>query len=308
MLARTLSALFATHGYAWGTRELIASLVGDRVCNFFGSDAIGEAIEPLLRRAARHEGYGAAVAPRASDRHQYERAVGIGKEHVAPAAKKARGRDWRELERFCVDQSRHLAQAAARLRHTGCGIQVRGRIHGRRAADHRSEARPVHGKKTRARRDVASLDRPLSIRQFRAGFRRGGQQSSDALRPNGLSVLRDHAARAVGGTRLEARARVRALQSGRRYARARGGGVHRDARRVLYLGAPQRQEHSIRISGQQRASGPTSAHRRLRRQRHVQRTGRRETARHRSLRTCTSMPPRPNGSTRIASRSRPSTT
>ncbi len=57
-LARTLSALFATHGYAWGTRELIASLVGDRVCNVFGSDAVGEAIEPLLRRAAQREGYG----------------------------------------------------------------------------------------------------------------------------------------------------------------------------------------------------------------------------------------------------------
>jgi len=58
MLARTLAALFATHGYAWGTRELIASLVADRVCNVFGSDAIGEAIEPLLRRAARQQGYG----------------------------------------------------------------------------------------------------------------------------------------------------------------------------------------------------------------------------------------------------------
>lgn len=57
MLARTLSALFATHGYAWGTRELIASLVGDRVCNVYGSDAIGAAIEPLLRRAAREDGY-----------------------------------------------------------------------------------------------------------------------------------------------------------------------------------------------------------------------------------------------------------
>ena len=58
MLARTLSALYATHGYAWGTRELLASVVGDRVCNVFGSEAIGDAIEPLLQGAARQEGYG----------------------------------------------------------------------------------------------------------------------------------------------------------------------------------------------------------------------------------------------------------
>jgi len=57
-LARVLSALFAVHGHAWGTRELIASLAGDMVCNVFGSDAIGRTIEPLLRRAAQREGYG----------------------------------------------------------------------------------------------------------------------------------------------------------------------------------------------------------------------------------------------------------
>ncbi len=57
-LARVLSALFATHGCAWGSRELIASLTGDRVCNVFCSDVIGEEIEPRLRRAAQQQGYG----------------------------------------------------------------------------------------------------------------------------------------------------------------------------------------------------------------------------------------------------------
>jgi hypothetical protein len=56
-LARVMSALFTTHGHAWGTRELIASAAIDMACNEYGSDSIGRAIEPVLLRAARSEGY-----------------------------------------------------------------------------------------------------------------------------------------------------------------------------------------------------------------------------------------------------------
>jgi hypothetical protein len=56
-LARVMSALFATQGEAWGTRELIASMATDMACNDYGSDAVGGAIEPLLLRAAVCEGY-----------------------------------------------------------------------------------------------------------------------------------------------------------------------------------------------------------------------------------------------------------
>jgi hypothetical protein len=56
-LARVMSALFATQGHAWGTRELIASVATDMACNACGSDAIGRTIEPLLLRAAGSEGY-----------------------------------------------------------------------------------------------------------------------------------------------------------------------------------------------------------------------------------------------------------
>lgn len=56
-LARVMSALFATHGCAWGSRDLVISLAADLACNDSGSDAIGRAIEPLLLRAARSEGY-----------------------------------------------------------------------------------------------------------------------------------------------------------------------------------------------------------------------------------------------------------
>jgi hypothetical protein len=61
-LARVMSALFATHGSAWGTRELIASMATDMACNDYGSDAVGQVIEPLLLRAAAREGY--ALLPR----------------------------------------------------------------------------------------------------------------------------------------------------------------------------------------------------------------------------------------------------
>ena len=56
-LGRVMSALFATEGQAWGTRELIVSVATDMACNDYGGDAIGRAIDLLLLRAARSEGY-----------------------------------------------------------------------------------------------------------------------------------------------------------------------------------------------------------------------------------------------------------
>lgn len=61
-LARLLSALFSTHGRAWGTPDLITSVASDLACNSYGSDTIGRLIEPILRRAAAVEGY--ALLPR----------------------------------------------------------------------------------------------------------------------------------------------------------------------------------------------------------------------------------------------------
>jgi hypothetical protein len=57
MLARVLSALFATQGRAWGTRELIVSLATDMACNDCGAEAIGRMMAPLLLRAADGEGF-----------------------------------------------------------------------------------------------------------------------------------------------------------------------------------------------------------------------------------------------------------
>jgi hypothetical protein len=56
-LARVMSALFTTHGAAWGTKELIASMAAGLAGNDFGSDCIGRAIAPLLQTAAREQGY-----------------------------------------------------------------------------------------------------------------------------------------------------------------------------------------------------------------------------------------------------------
>jgi hypothetical protein len=56
-LARTMSALFATQGEAWGTKDLIASMAADFACNDYGSDCIGRSIAPLLTLAAREQGY-----------------------------------------------------------------------------------------------------------------------------------------------------------------------------------------------------------------------------------------------------------
>jgi hypothetical protein len=56
-VARTMSALFATQGQAWGTRDLIAAMAIDLTSNLSGSECIGRAIDPLLRQAASEQGY-----------------------------------------------------------------------------------------------------------------------------------------------------------------------------------------------------------------------------------------------------------
>ena len=57
MLARVMSALFATQGHAWGTRELIVSLATDMACNDCGAEAIGRTMAPLLLHGADGEGF-----------------------------------------------------------------------------------------------------------------------------------------------------------------------------------------------------------------------------------------------------------
>ena len=56
-VARTMSALFATQGRPWGTRDLIAAIAIDLTSNLSGSEGIGRAIDPLLHEAAREQGY-----------------------------------------------------------------------------------------------------------------------------------------------------------------------------------------------------------------------------------------------------------
>jgi len=56
-LARVMSALFATHGHAWGSRELIVSLATNLEANVCGSDAIGRRLDEILRVAAPVEGF-----------------------------------------------------------------------------------------------------------------------------------------------------------------------------------------------------------------------------------------------------------
>jgi hypothetical protein len=56
-LVRVMSALFATQGSAWGTLDLIACMATDLACNEYGAACIGNMIEPVLKEAARLEGY-----------------------------------------------------------------------------------------------------------------------------------------------------------------------------------------------------------------------------------------------------------
>ncbi len=56
-LVTTAEAIFATHGRLPNDRKLITSIALRLVCNDYGSLAVGEYLAPVLRNAARHEGY-----------------------------------------------------------------------------------------------------------------------------------------------------------------------------------------------------------------------------------------------------------
>ncbi len=61
-LARIASALVVRHGSIWGDRDTIAAMALDLACNAYGSDVVGELIDPLVRKAAATEPY--ALLPR----------------------------------------------------------------------------------------------------------------------------------------------------------------------------------------------------------------------------------------------------
>lgn len=56
-LARVLGAVESKHGRLWGDRDMLASLVTGLACNVHASESIGQLIEPLVRAAAKAEGY-----------------------------------------------------------------------------------------------------------------------------------------------------------------------------------------------------------------------------------------------------------
>jgi hypothetical protein len=106
ILGRVMAALFTTHGYAWGTRDIIVSLATDIAANSHGSEAIGQVLEPLLRSAAEREGY--RLLPR------QERPVVIntkgasasGKSSLRPLQKKLAGDigvEWRDFALISPD-------------------------------------------------------------------------------------------------------------------------------------------------------------------------------------------------------------
>lgn len=56
-LSTIATAITARRGRLLATRELLADLAATLVCNDFGSEAIGDALAPLIRQAALREGY-----------------------------------------------------------------------------------------------------------------------------------------------------------------------------------------------------------------------------------------------------------
>lgn len=56
-LSRAVSAMHIKHGRMWADRDVLTALASGMAANDFGSEAIGQFIEPLVREAAARQGY-----------------------------------------------------------------------------------------------------------------------------------------------------------------------------------------------------------------------------------------------------------
>ncbi len=105
-LARVMSALFTTHGHAWGTRELIVSVTGGIATNAEGSAAIGRLLDPLLPSAAEREGYRLLPRQEGPVVINTKGASASGKSSLRPLQKKLAGEigvDWEDFALISPD-------------------------------------------------------------------------------------------------------------------------------------------------------------------------------------------------------------
>jgi hypothetical protein len=193
-----LSALFATHGGAWGTPELIEGIATDLACNTYGSGVLGQFLDPILREAAAREGY--PLLPR------QERPVVIntkgasasGKSSLRPLQKRLAGNigvRWSDFALISPDiwRKQLLDYASLGAAHKYAGAFTADEL---QIVDHKLDG---YMARKHERGDMPHLlDRPLPLPTASRRFRRGRQQSADALWPHGLPVLYDHATRAAG--------------------------------------------------------------------------------------------------------------
>ena len=169
-LTRVVSALLVRHGNAWGGPRARRHAGGQSRLQRCRQRSDRAPAGPSAHRSGPHRRLSTAAPPGATRGHEHQGRVGLGQEHAASAAKSAGGPDRCALGRVRTHQSRHLAQAAARLRRTGLRVQIWRSVHRRRSADHRPEARPIHGAQGGKRQHVAPAHRSVSLRQLRARF------------------------------------------------------------------------------------------------------------------------------------------
>ena len=186
-LARVLAALFAAHGHAWGTRELIVSLARDLACNSYGSDAVGETIAPILQRAAHQEGYGLLPDQTQPIVINTKGPSASGKSTLRPLQRKLAGEigvRWSDFALISPDIWRKQLLDYGTL---GAAYKYAGAFTADELQIVDQKLDRYMARKSREPPHVAPADRPLSLRQLCAGFGRGGQQLIDALRPDGIS-------------------------------------------------------------------------------------------------------------------------
>jgi hypothetical protein len=101
-LTRVVASMRAKHGRPWGDTSLLASLAVGMACNEHGSDAIGELIDPHIRKGAMAEGYRLLPPQQKPVVMNTKGASASGKSTMRPLQKKLAGEIGVEWSDFAV--------------------------------------------------------------------------------------------------------------------------------------------------------------------------------------------------------------
>ncbi len=213
-LSRIATAVISRRGRLFGDRELLTELAVTLVCNDYGSEAIGDAINPLFQEAIARESYQPLPAQDTPVVMNVKGASASGKSTMRPRQQvlaKKLNLPWEEFALISPDIWRKFLLDYGSL---GAAYKYAGTLTGHEVEiidtklDLRMATKAARGEMTHLLIDRFRFDSFVPVSEGKE-FR----QVADAVRRPSLHVFHDHAAGIDRRARLDARIESRPVQS-----------------------------------------------------------------------------------------------